>query len=193
MNCLNCDKEIPEDSVFCKYCGEKQDDNTILTKTDMLSNIKELFTITGFQINETGEIKFEQWIDEFGYDIVLDSVKTAFTQYLIKDDSGNYTCESVSEAFSKIGGIAYNKHNNISKPYISDVYRIIGYVKKSFCLNHYEVDELFVDLNNLLYYLFNSKQYEGKVEDILALVRGSRNKYDFFDKIAELKDFFCVQ
>lgn len=193
MNCLNCDKKIPKDSAFCKFCGANQNGENKLTKTEMLSNITELFSITGFQINDAGQLKCEKWIDEFGYDIVLDSVKTALTKYLIKDDNGGYTLESVSEAFSKIGGIAYNKHNNISKPYITDVYRIIGYVKKSFYLNHYELDELSVDLNNLLYYLFNSKQYEGKVEDILALVRGSRNKYEFLDKIAELKDFFGVQ
>ena len=50
------------------------------------------------------------------------------------------------------------------------------------------MEDLTTDLNNLLYYFFNTKQYDGKVEDILALVRGSKDKYEFFDKIKLLKE-----
>lgn len=89
--------------------------------------------------------------------------------------------------FSKIGGIAKNKYTARTKPYISDVRRITNYAKKAFYINYYEMEELTVELNNLLYYFFNSKQYEGKVEDILALVRGSKDKHEFFGKIEMLK------
>ncbi|MBQ8042711.1 MAG: hypothetical protein IJ272_00990, partial [Clostridia bacterium] len=45
----------------------------------------------------------------------------------IKGNDGKYTEESVNEVFSKIGGIAKNKHTAITKPYISDVRRITNY------------------------------------------------------------------
>ena len=109
-------------------------------------------------------------------------------QYLIEDKDGNYTEKSIDEVFSKIGGIAKNKHTALTKPYISDVRRITNYAKKAFYINYYEMEDLTADLNNLLYYFFNTKQYDGKVEDILALVRGSKDKYEFFDKIEALKE-----
>ena len=54
------------------------------------------------------------------------------------------------------------------------------------------MEDLTTDLNNLLYYFFNSKQYDGKVEDILALVRGSKDKQEFFDKIEALKETYNI-
>lgn len=119
---------------------------------------------------------------------MLDSVETAMAQYLIEDNDGSYAEKSIDEVFSKIGGIAKNKHTALTKPYISDVKRITNYAKKAFYINYYEMEDLTTDLNNLLYYFFNSKQYDGKVEDILALVRGSKDKYEFFDKIELLKE-----
>ena len=44
----------------------------------------------------------------------------------------------------------------------------------------------------LLYYFFNTNQYDGKVEDILALIRGSKDKYEFFNKIDFLKEIYNI-
>ena len=47
--------------------------------------------------------------------------------------------------------------------------------------------------DNFLYFFFTTKQYDGKVDDILAFVRGSKDKYEFLDKIDQLKDKFEIE
>ena len=189
MECLHCKKTIADGSMFCNFCGTKQVAAQELNIDEMAEQIQnKLRTITGYVFNEAGFLRCKKWIKDFGFDIVLDSVETAMAQYLIEDNDGNYTEKSIDEVFSKIGGIAKNKHTALTMPYISDVRRITNYAKKAFYINYYEMEDLTTDLNNLLYYFFNTKQYDGKVEDILALVRGSKDKYEFFDKIELLKE-----
>lgn len=193
MECLHCKKTIADGSMFCNFCGAKQEVTQELSIDEMIEKIQDkLFSITGFCFSEQGVLKCKRWIKDFGFDIVYDSVETAMAQYLIKDRNGNYTENSINEVFSKIGGIAKNKHTALTKPYISDVRRITNYAKKAFYINYYEMEDLTADLNNLLYYFFNSKQYDGKVEDILALVRGSKDKNEFFDKIESLKETYNI-
>ena len=193
MECVACKKEIDNGSVFCNFCGTKQ----IVTPTElsldqMLEKIQELIAITGYSFSETGILNCKKWIREFGFEILCESIETALSQYLVKDNDGKYTEASVNEVFSKIGGIAKNKHTAITKPYISDVRRITNYTKKVFYINNYELNDLSADLNNILYYFFTSNQYDGKVEDILALVRGSKDKSEFFDKIESLKEVYNI-
>lgn len=193
MECLHCKKTIADGSMFCNFCGTKQVAAQELNIDEMAEQIQnKLRTITGYGFNEAGFLRCKKWIKDFGFDIVLDSVETAMAQYLIEDNDGNYTEKSIDEVFSKIGGIAKNKHTALTKPYISDVRRITNYAKKAFYINYYEMEDSTTDLNNLLYYFFNSKQYDGKVEDILALVRGSKDKQEFFDKIEALKETYNI-
>ena len=193
MECLHCKKTIADGSMFCNFCGTKQVATQELNTDEMAEQIQnKLRSITGYGFNEAGFLRCKKWIKDFGFDIVLDSVETAMAQYLIEDNDGNYTEKSIDEVFSKIGGIAKNKHTALTKPYISDVRRITNYAKKAFYINYYEMEDLTTDLNNLLYYFFNSKQYDGKVEDILALVRGSKDKQEFFDKIEALKETYNI-
>ena len=193
MECLNCKKDIADGSMFCNFCGAKQESTPKLNIDELAEQIQEkLRSVTGYGFNETGFLKCKKWIRDFGFDIVYDSVETALAQYLIEDKGGNYTEKSIDEVFSKIGGIAKNKHTALTKPYISDVRRITNYAKKVFYINYYELEDLTADLNNLLYYFFNTKQYDGKVENILALVRGSKDKNEFFDKIESLKETYNI-
>lgn len=193
MECLHCKKTIADGSMFCNFCGTKQVAAQELNIDEMAEQIQnKLRSITGYGFNEAGFLRCKKWIKDFGFDIVLDSVETAMAQYLIEDNDGSYTEKSIDEVFSKIGGIAKNKHTALTKPYISDVKRITNYAKKAFYINYYEMEDLTTDLNNLLYYFFNSKQYDGKVEDILALVRGSKDKQEFFDKIEALKETYNI-
>ena len=184
MICVACKKEITNGPVFCNFCGSKQTANaTELSLDEMLEKVQDLISITGYSFSETGILNCKKWIREFGFEILCESIQTALSQYLVKGNDGKYTEASVDEVFSKIGGIAKNKHNAITKPYISDVRRITNYAKKAFYINYYELNDLSADLNNILYYFFTSNQYDGKVDYILALVRGSKDKYEFFEKI----------
>lgn len=189
MECVACKKNIADGSMFCNFCGSKQ---TVasgeISLEEMLGKVQDLISITGYSFSETGILDCKKWIREFGFDILCESIEAALSQYLVKDDDGKYTEASVDEVFSKIGGIAKNKHTAITKPYISDVRRITNYAKKAFYINYYELNDLSADLNNILYYFFTSNQYDGKVDYILALVRGSKDKYEFFDKIEILKE-----
>lgn len=193
MECLYCKKIIADGSLFCNFCGSKQEMSQKLSIEEKIEKIQnKLQSITGYCFSETGILRCKKWINDFGFDIVYDSVETALFQYLIQDKNGIYTEDSIDKVFSKIGGIAKNKHTAIAKPYIADVKRIINYTKKAFRINYYELEDLTADLNNLLYYFFTTKQYEEKVEDILALVRGSKDKYEFFNKIEKLKDNYNI-
>ena len=194
MECKVCKKIIADGSSFCNFCGSKQEMIlSALTMDQMLEQIQNEISVTGYSFSEAGLINCKKWIKEFGFEIVFESVETALSQYLIEDKNGNYTQDSINEVFSKIGGIAKNKHTAITKPYISDAKRIINYAKKVFFINYYESNDLNADLNNLLYFFFTTKQYDGKVDDILAFVRGSKDKYEFLDKIDQLKDKFEIE
>lgn len=193
MECLHCKKVIADGSMFCNFCGTKQVVAQEANVDEMATQIQNILgSITGYRFNEHGLLRCKKWIKEFGFDIVCDSVETALEQYLVEDNEGNYTKESIDEVFSKIGGIAKNKHTALTKPYIFDIKRIINYINKSFYINYYEMEGLAADLNNLLYFFFSAKQYDGKVEDILALVRGSKDKYEFFDKVKLLKETYDI-
>lgn len=193
MECTHCKKTIVDGSLFCNFCGLKQEDLQELNEKMMIEKIQDkLLVTTGFCFGKTGLLRCKKWLKEFGFEIVYDSVETALSQYLIEDNNGNYTEASIDEVFSKIGGIAKNKHTALTKPYISDAKRIINYAKKAFYINYYELQDLNADLNNLLYYFFNTNQYDGKVEDILALIRGSKDKYEFFNKIDLLKEIHNI-
>lgn len=184
MECVVCKKNIADGSMFCNFCGSKQTvQSAEMSLDEMLDKVQDLFSITGYSFSEVGILKCKKWIREFGFEILCESIETALLQYLVKGDNGKYTELSVNEAFSKIGGIAKNKHTAITKPYISDVRRITNYAKKAFYINYCELDDLNADLNNILYYFFTTNQYEGKVDAIIALVRGSKDKYEFFNKI----------
>lgn len=188
MECVVCKKDIADGSMFCNFCGSKQTVQSVeMSLDEMLDKVQDLISITGYSFSETGILDCKKWIREFGFDILCESIETALSQYLVKGDDGKYTESSVNEVFSKIGGIAKNKHTAITKHYISDVRRITNYAKKAFYINYYELNDLSADLNNILYYFFTSNQYDGKVDDMLAFVRGSKDKYEFFEKIETLK------
>lgn len=193
MICIACKKEIVDGSVFCNFCGSKQIAKASeLSLDEMFEKVQDLVSITGYSFSETGILNCKKWIREFGFEILCESIETALSQYLVKGNDGKYTEASVNEVFSKIGGIAKNKHNAITKPYISDVRRITNYAKKAFYINYYELNDLSADLNNILYYFFTANQYDGKVDDILALIRGSKDKYEFFEKIQALKSEYSI-
>lgn len=188
MKCIVCKKDISDGSMFCNFCGSKQPAILVeLTVDEMIAKVQDLISMTGYSFSETGILNCKKWIREFGFDILCESIEAALSQYLVKGSDGKYTEESVNEVFAKIGGIAKNKHTAISKPYVTDVRRITNYAGKAFRFNYYELNDLSTDLNNLLYYFFSSEQYEGKVDAILAMVRGSHDKYEFFEKIEDLK------
>lgn len=189
MECIVCKKSIDDGSTFCNFCGSKQPTVSVeLSVDEMIAEVQDLISMTGYSFSETGVLNCKKWIREFGFDILCESIEAALSQYLVKGSDGKYTEESVNEVFAKIGGIAKNKHTAITKPYISDVRRITNYAKKAFYINYYELNDLSADLNNILYYFFTANQYNGKVDDILALVRGSKDKYEFFEKIETLKN-----
>lgn len=187
MECLKCGKSIDDNSVYCNHCGSKQEITVEKNEDEMIEKIQKLISITGSVFSSSGVERCKQWIKEFGFEILYDSVSTSIAQYLVKSESGEYTEESVNEVFNKIGGIAKNKHTEITRPYVSDVRRITNYAKKVFYINYYEMNDLSADLSNLLYYFYTSNQYDNKVKDILSMVRGSKNKTEFFDKLDNLK------
>lgn len=193
MECFKCGKTIDNNSTYCNYCGSKQEITIEKTEDEMIKKIQNLISITGSIFNSSGVEQCKQWIKEFSFEILYDSISTSIAQYLVESESGGYTEDSVNEVFNKIGGIAKNKHTEMTRPYVSDVRRITNYLKKVFYINYYELNDLSADLNNLLYYFYTTNQYDNKVEDILSMIRGSKTKTDFFDKIEALKSMYNIE
>ena len=86
--CNKCGKEIDENSAFCNFCGAKQTIKTNLTNDEQIAIIEESLSITKSRFSDKGRILCESWLNEFGLDLILESVSIAITQYLRFDSNG---------------------------------------------------------------------------------------------------------
>lgn len=154
---------------------------------DLVSDIERLLSVTGHSFSPTGKIACANWIREFGYEIVVESVKIAISQYLVPNDKESFTKESIHMVFNKIGGICKNKYNEKTKPYIAGTKRIINYCKKKFNVSYYKEQDLNSILGTLLYKYYKCGTYDEKMEDLLQFARTSRTLNDFIDIISDME------
>lgn len=159
----------------------------VTNEEDLVAQIEKLLAVTGYSFNAKGKMDCATWIKDFGYELVVDSVKTALSQYLEKDDSGNYSEDSVNRVFQKIGGICYNKYEEKTKPYVSGTKKIINYCKKKFRMIWYDEQELNSIVGMLLYHFYTIGVYDEKLEMLMQYARTSRDIEDYMNRIAELK------
>ena len=68
MECFRCKRLIADDSMFCNFCGSKQEKTQELSTDEMIDRIQEkLSSVTGYSFNETGRLKCEKWMVDFGF------------------------------------------------------------------------------------------------------------------------------
>lgn len=87
----------------------------------------------GYELNEVGRRDADKWIEEFGLRDTLDALETAFRQYgeMAPTAGGatRYTLESVSLAFSKVGGIIRTRRAGVDKPYLRTLFYVRGILR----------------------------------------------------------------
>lgn len=79
---------------------------------------KELFT--GWSLSNEGITWMERLVDQFSCEEVVDAMTIASIQYVIIDENGFASDESVAEAMDKLGGILYNRRNHRNRYYRKD-------------------------------------------------------------------------
>lgn len=185
--CISCGKEIDTNSLFCNYCGEKQIVSTpIYTKDEQIAIIEEKLSITKSKFSDKGRIFCSKWLDEFGLDLVLESVSIAITQYLRFDDDGEPEPNSVTMVFDKISGICRNKKIATEKPYEAYTRKIMNYANKKWYISYRDCVELEANITKLLYYYYKIGDFENKSEDLFVLLKSTPERYDFIDKISQI-------
>ena len=152
MFCNNCGKEIDSNSLFCNFCGAKQPVSApIQTKDEQIAIIEEKLSITKSKFSDKGRILCAKWLDEFGLDLILESVSIAITQYLRFDNEGEPEPNSVTMVFDKIGGICRNKKIATEKPYEAYTRKIMNYANKKWYICYRDCVELEANITKLFY------------------------------------------
>lgn len=185
--CISCGKEIDANSLFCNFCGAKQIVSApIQTKDEQIAIIEEKLSITKSKFSDKGRILCSKWLDEFGLDLILESVSIAITQYLRFDNDGEPEPNSVTTVFNKIGGICRNKKIAAEKPYEAYTKKLMNYADKKWHIYYRDSVELEANITKLLYYYYKIGDFENKSEDLFVLLKSTPERYDFIDKISQI-------
>ncbi len=185
--CNKCGKEIAVNSSFCNFCGAKQTSlNSNLTIDEQIAIVEESLSVTKSRFNDKGRIMCESWLNEFGIDLVLESVTTALKQYLRFDNNGEPENNSVTTVFNKIGGICRNKKVATEKPYEAYTKKLMNYANKKWYIYYRDSVELEANITKLLYYYHKIGDFENKSEDLFVLLKSTPERYDFIEKISLL-------
>lgn len=98
--------------------------------------------LEGYYLNENGAERIRKSVKKFGLAEILESTRISANQYLEKID-GKLTHQSVEKYCEYIHRIAASRKKISQKPYLSDLYRLKGYMKaKGFYINEYKVMHL---------------------------------------------------
>lgn len=65
--------------------------------------------ISPYTLNEIGKNDISVLLSEFDAEILIDAIDISYKNYIILDNEGKITGESINEFMQKIGGIAHNK------------------------------------------------------------------------------------
>lgn len=83
-------------------------------------------------ITEAGANSFRKILKKFPYDLVLESIDAAVSQYLVPASNGDFTEGSKVKAFEMIGRICAVKKRQRENPGLADVYYAKGILKNRF-------------------------------------------------------------
>lgn len=110
-----------------------------------------------FHLTATGKDTVRKLIKKFGLDHVLHAMSEAIDSYGRRDGNHEYTKESISLAFSKLGGVCRVLKDQIEKPHLRQMFYIRGilrnrlhYLDERLCISLMErAIELDVDLDSV--------------------------------------------
>lgn len=86
--------------------------------------------IEGFRLTETGRSKLKKWLRRYGVEAISEAMRIAVEQYLVYDDQGHPTQESLERAYNMVPGICRVNAASAKKPYLRDLYYIRGILRR---------------------------------------------------------------
>ena len=86
----------------------------------------------GWSTNDNGKEKLRKTITKYGMNEVLESIKISVSQYGIHNDDGDLTQSSMLKINEYIEKILRVRKSNKDKPYLSDLFYVIGIMKNRF-------------------------------------------------------------
>ncbi|MDP2779763.1 HNH endonuclease [Devosia sp.] len=86
----------------------------------------------GYYLNDYGRQELKKIIGRFGFQAILEAMRTSAQQYLKRDEEGNITHESVDKANDFVGRIAAARQRAIEKPWMQELYYIRGIMRNHF-------------------------------------------------------------
>lgn len=160
-NAGKSDRELSDDAVIAKR--KKQLDelqarreqlemmaewhkSLLELKDDEINVVYEVWkaAVPGYSINQNAVDTVREWLNKYGLELVLDSLKTSVAQYL-KFENGEPTRESVNKAYLYIPRICSVKKYQVDTPYIKDAFYIRGIVRNRMYCNEWKALQLIKD------------------------------------------------
>ena len=187
MICGNCKKMIDYDSVFCKYCGTKQEgifsqdietdeENVESTLTAVLNGFKVFGKVTSCSDSQKDDLR--RLIRKYGSEIIMNVLPNAINEVMKnKKDNDNL---HIILLISEIDYRAKYEFENSYLPYMKEVWKIIeeiyGYSYDS------KKGKIVKYLKSILGYFYKSDAY-AKVYEKLKEKAKKCNSTEFFDHI----------
>lgn len=184
MNCVKCSAELPDNALFCHFCGAKQEkENDIETQIDLIEN---KLNVTGHGFSIKGRIDCQDWIREFGFEEVCVAVDIALKNYLKFDENDNPVLDSVNMVFDKISGICYNRKIAKETPYKADVQKMFNYANKKYYLSEKQKREFKDYIQHVLQLYSKNDNYIDNFEGLFWQLKRSDDKWEFLKLLEEI-------
>ncbi len=99
-----------------------------------ITSVAEIWSdhAVGYSLNETGLRSLRRHLKKFGARLVIDAIEAASLQYMVTNDDGGMTQESIEKAWRMVPRICTIKKQEGDKPYLRDLYYIRGIVRNRF-------------------------------------------------------------
>lgn len=150
-SCFDCNRgkgatKLSDDNVIKKQNKQLEELNERRTQLEMMVEWKkELLDLDNYEvdmfteywdelldgshsINAHGKKKVKKWLKKYDIEVLMKSAKKSVDSYLLLDEEGDHTSESVEKSFSYIPRIAHYEVNG-QEDYMKELFYIRGILK----------------------------------------------------------------
>lgn len=85
-----------------------------------------------YRLTDSGREMLRKSIKRFGFQKVIEAMRTSVMQYAKKDSDKKFTPDSIQKAYEYIARICAAEQRNAEKPYMIDLYYIRGIIRNRF-------------------------------------------------------------
>ena len=150
---------------------------------DLISGLADYWSdlVPGYTLNENGLQNLRKWLNEYGFEELIQAIQIAASQYVkyeVSSETPYPLKESVELAFSKISGICITRKRMEKKPYLKDLYYIRGILRNR--------NLSYFDPNKALWFMENAVKAGASPEDIKGIALTANNWSDFRQRLEAL-------